>query len=116
MRNTLYSQLTDVEEMDERLKELKSLSSIDVPKLQKELFERYEKNPVLYDAMQYKQSVSESLEELAQINKGVRRILPWRKDEVHNKRLEQIGELIYAPYHLQTAGIFMPDNLVTTGA
>ena len=115
MRETLYSRLNDVEEMDEELKELKNPILIDVPKLQKELFERYEKNSVLYDAMQDRQSVSESLEELAEINKGIRKILPWKKDKSHNKRLKQIGELIHAPYHLQTNGIFMPDNLITTG-
>jgi hypothetical protein len=115
MRETLYSKLTDIEEIDEKLKELKSQNLIDVLKLQEGLFKIYEKNPVLYDAMQDKQSVSESLEELAQINKGIKKILPWRKDKIHNERLNQIGELIHAPYHLQTTGIFMPDNLITTG-
>jgi hypothetical protein len=115
MRETLYSQLTDVEEMNEKLKELKNPNLIDVPSLQKELFECYEKNPVLYDAMQDKQSVNESLEELTQINKGIKKILPWRKDKVHNERLKQMGKLIYSPSHLYTTGIFTPDNLITTG-
>lgn len=77
--------------------------------------QEYEENPVLYDAIQRKQSVEESLQELAQVNNGIRKILPWRKNKGHNERIKQLGELVSEPDHLHTNGIFVPDNLITTG-
>ncbi len=116
MEATLYEKAKDIEIMDERLRNLNSSNMIDVAELQRNLFERYESNPVLYDAMQGRQSVEESVEELGQVNKGIRKILPWGINKGHNERLKQLGELVSEPYHLRTFGIFTPDNLITTGA
>lgn len=58
-------------------------------------------------------SVYDSLQEIAEIRKGVKRFLPWKKDEVHNKRIKDIGELVKGPYNLRTEGIAYPDNPVT---
>ena len=88
---------------------------IDVEKMQKDMFYLYESNPILYDAMQGQQSIEDSLEELGHVNKGIKKILPWRKDKVNNERLEQIGELISKPSYLKTRGIFVPDNVITAG-
>ena len=116
MKTTLYQQVREIESIDETLRGLDSSSKTDVLKLQRELFKKYEENPVLYDAIKGKQTIGESLEELSQINKGIRKILPWRKDKSHNKRLKQLGELVSEPYHLRADGIFNPDNLITVGA
>jgi len=113
---TLYQQVRKIESIDEKLRGIDSSSEIDVLKLQRNLFGRYEENPVLYDAIQGKQTIGESIEELSQINKGIRKILPWRVNEGHNKRLKQLGELVSEPLYLHTGGIFCPDNLITAGA
>ena len=113
---TLYQQLREIESIDKKLKDIDSSSEMDVLKLQRTLFRKYEKNPVLYDAIQGKQTIGESIEELSQINKGIRKILPWGVNEGHNKRLKQLGELVSEPHYLHTRGIFMPDNLIMGGA
>ena len=115
MEATLYEQAKDIERMDERLRDRNSSNQIKVAELQRNLFQRYGKNPVLYAAIQGRQSVEESLLELGQINKGIRKILPWGRNKGHNERLKQLGELVSEPYHLQTSGILVPDNLITTG-
>ena len=51
MKATLYRQAKDVERMDEKIRDLNSSNQIDVAELQRNLFHRYESNPVLYDAM-----------------------------------------------------------------
>src|SRR3989344_4664972 len=114
MKSTVYNQLKEVEEMDIKLRGLNSPSEIDVAELQKTILGRYEENQVLYDAIRRRQTIEESLEELGRVNKGIRKILPRRKNKNHNERLEQLGELISEPVHLQASGIFTPDNLITT--
>ncbi len=116
MKVTLYRQAKDIERMDEKIRDLNSSNQIDLAELQRNLFQKYESNPVLYDAMQGNQSIEESVAELGQVNKGIRKILPWGKNKGHNERLKQLGELVSEPYHLHTSGIFAPDNLITTGA
>ncbi len=115
MQATLYEQSISIEKADEQLRDLKGFDQIDVAELQGILFQRYERNPVLYDSIKGRLSVEESLDELAEINKGVRKIIPWRKNKAHNERFEQLGELVSAPHHLKTRGIFMPDNFFTAG-
>jgi len=116
MKSTLYEQAKDIEKIDNKIRDLNSSNQINVAELQKNLLQRYEQNLVFYDAMQGKQSVEETLEELGQVNKGIRKILPWKKNKGHNERLDQLSELVSKPYHLNTSGIFMPDNLITIGA
>ena len=115
MKSTVYNQLKEVEEMDIKLRGLNSPSEIDVAELQKTILGRYEENQVLYDAIRRRQTIEESLEELGRVNKGIRKILPRRKNKGHNERLEQLGELVSEPLHLLTSGIFAPDNLITAG-
>tara|TARA_Y100000310_G_scaffold289971_1_gene316791 strand:+ start:33 stop:629 length:597 start_codon:yes stop_codon:yes gene_type:complete len=112
MKATLYEQAKDVERMDEKLRDLNSSNQIDVIELQRNLFQRYEENPVFYDAMQDRISIGDSLSELAQINKSGKRFFPRRKNKSHNERIEQIGELISNPHYLKTHGILIPDNFV----
>ncbi len=116
MKGTLYNQMQKIEEMDKGLKELQSSNNIDIHELQGKLFKKYQENPVLMEAIKGRQTLEESLEEIGHINKGIRKILPWRKDKIHNERVDQIGKLISKPYHLYTSGIFTPDNMITVGA
>ncbi len=138
MEKTLYYKLRSSESINERLKrlvdsartslkEFESLPGfssvlteippqIDIFSVQKELIKSYESNPVFYDAVSGKQSIEDSLNELSKVNKGIRKILPRVKNSVHNKRVNQIEELISGTLGLRTYGIFAPDNLITAGA
>ena len=90
---------------------------INVADLQRVLFQGYEGNSVLCDAIQRRQSIEESLKELGQVNRGIiRKAIPHRINRGHNERLEQLGELVSEPHHLRTSGILMPDNFISTGA
>jgi len=113
---TLYWQAKAIERIAENLNEVNPDYPLNVADQHKILFQGYERNPIFNDAITERQSIEKSLEELAKDNKGIGKILPWRKDEEHNKRLEQLGELVTEPYHLHKGGIWMPDNLITISA
>ena len=114
MEKTLYMKAVELDEIGERVRNMDK-SNTDTSKLQRSLFQTYEGNPVFYDAMQGKQSIEGSFRKLGQIKKGIRKIIPWKRNKGHNERLEQLEELIYVPSHLHTSGIFMPDNFITAG-
>jgi hypothetical protein len=115
MVDTLYQRAKTIENIDAQVKKFTNNSNyVNVTEIQKYLFQIYEKNPVFQDALNKRQTIEESLIELSKINTGINKILPWRKDKVHNERLNQIGELISKPYHLEKAGILAPDNAITT--
>lgn len=88
-------------------------TQIDVSKAQRAVMEGCKGNPILSDAIQGRQTVEESLLELAEVNKGIRRFLPRKKDDSHNERLEYLGELLPKLGHLIANGAWFPDNLVT---
>jgi hypothetical protein len=113
MPKTLYSQILNLEETAENLSSIAPSVQIDVENLQRALFRKYEKNPVLYDDITGKQTIEKSLDELAQVNKGIRKLLPHRQNKAHNERLEQLGELVTEPRGLHTYGILMPENFIT---
>lgn len=115
MNQTLYTEVKLIEDCNQRLEEIDYSGPIDIYEATQKLFKQYEGNPVFDDAIKGKQSLEESLDELTQINKGIRKILPWRKDRVHNERLSQLGELISEPEHLRAKGIFIPNNVVSLG-
>jgi hypothetical protein len=111
----LYERLIEIEEMNETLRGLELDNPINTGELQKKIIWEYAFNPVMSDALRGRQTITESLEELAEINKGIRRFLPHRKNKVHNERVEQMGELVSGVNNLRTYGIFYPDNAVTAG-
>lgn len=106
---TLYSQLKELEERNKTyvgfLENLKKASQVDpmlinqsklvvdnlneieynfeknkvYKKMQYCLLEENRENPVLYSAIQGNQSISETLQELNQINKGIKLYLPHKK-------------------------------------
>ncbi len=94
----------------------KHFSETYILQIQEDLMREYEENPVLDDAIKDKISVEDSLLELGVVNKGIRKVLPRRKNKAHNERLEYLGELIEEPTQLRANGIFWPDNFVTTAA
>lgn len=114
MTATLYERYQKIQETNTLSKEYSGFGLRNLEGVERDLFQEYENNPVFYDAIHGRQTIEESLEELALVNKGIRKILPWKKDEEHNERLKQIGELVTKPFHLRTAGIFCPDNFITT--
>ena len=131
MRETLYEALISAEDINERLNAkaddfnsyLRKLCSlpgfheihlrvpeIDVREVQRGIIKKFEKNLVLCEAMTGRQSIEDSLSELAKVRRPVRRLFPIAKNKAHNERLEQIGELIGYPRQLRTNGILAPDN------
>jgi hypothetical protein len=120
MVGTLYSQMKNIEGMVTDLVNLGS--SIKNPEhstsqMQEKIFTRYERNPVLCDAIQGKQSIEQSLDELAGINNGLAgKFFPRRKNKAHNDRLKDLGELIDEPKYLRESGILAPDNFVSVTA
>jgi len=92
---------------------LYSVPYIDISAVQRDLISKYENNPVLEDAIVGRMSIEDSLQELAQVNKGIRKILPRRKDKVHNTRLKHLNDLMPGTDGLQSYGILFPDNFFT---
>lgn len=109
IRPTLYEKILRTENMHVELRG----KGMNISEAQRELFQRYEDNPVLYDAIKGKQTIEESLEDLAKVNKGYRKFLPRKKDKEHNEGIEHMGELITEPSQLEKAGITEVDNPVT---
>jgi hypothetical protein len=112
LMEVLSNRLVEVEEMAKHFIIYKGLNQINVPETQREIFGEYEANPILNDALLGRQTVAESLEELAQVNKGAKRFFPHKKNKVHNERVKQMSELVPDVENLRTKGIFYPDNLV----
>lgn len=71
-------------------------------------------NRLVEDAMDGRRTVLETYLKLANINHGVKRFLPRRKDPRHNTAVEELGAVIGedAVEHLVTRGIFARDNAV----
>ena len=113
--STLYNQAKYVEEINNTLKTLNvsNQDQIDVTKFHKTLFEKYNTNPIMHDAIHGRQTIGKSIEELGNINKGIKKFLPWKKDKIHNQKLKELGELVSTPFQLYTYGIFNPDNFIT---
>jgi hypothetical protein len=110
---TLYDYCQYVEVLDVKLQDSPNPPLVSLSHIQRDVFRKYEGNPVLHDAIYGKQSIEYSLLDLSKVNKGIRKVLPWKRDEAHNDRLLQIGELLPEPEYLKTRGILYPDNVTT---
>lgn len=86
---------------------------VDINGLQLNLFDSYDNNSVLSDAKVGKLSIEDTIAELEQINRGIRKFLPRAVNKAHNDRLKDLGDLISMPTNLKTRGIFFPDNIIT---
>lgn len=144
MQKTLYEELQNTERVVEELKNTydsmqkliafrktlgvindplkNSLSSFekDVADGQKvsqiKLIEKYRENLILNSALNRVQSIEDTVLELDNDMKGIKRYLPRRKNQAYNERVEQLGELITGANYLRRRGIFVPDNLIAAGA
>ncbi|MGV8086750.1 MAG: hypothetical protein ACP5N1_03910 [Candidatus Woesearchaeota archaeon] len=108
---TLYERLIEIEN--------KHISRRKILDRQKKILEEYalnNNNPIYQNAIDKEKSVTETLLELAEINKGYRQFIPWDKNPEHNEALSQLGELVDKPKYLRTKGILFPNNIMTTGA
>ena len=71
------------------------LPRIEIPEAQRELIEdKANESDILDYAVRKERSIQESLTELSEVNVGLGKYLPRRKDEVHNRRVDEIQELI----------------------
>ena len=70
-------------------------------------------NPILSNAINGNESITDKLEDLSKINKGIRIFLPRRINPEHNEQIETIGTLISHPRYLKTKGISSLDNFVS---
>ncbi|MFA5953290.1 MAG: hypothetical protein WC812_01730 [Candidatus Pacearchaeota archaeon] len=131
MEKTLYSELKESERINIAISEdysnfvksfknkyrieippLGKFNGIYIPDYQKQIMSYYENNPVFCDAINGKISIEDTLNELSVVNKGIRKILPRRKDKAHNERIKQLGKLISEPSQLQKNGLLCPDNFL----
>ena len=134
MVKSLYQDLIDVERVDESLKEgfeimierlgsltgqniqtpsASSISIVDVPAFQRGFILQREKNPVIRNALDKRQTVEETLEELASVNRGYRKFLPRKRNTTHNERLTQLNEIVGFAPSLESNGILFPDNFIS---
>ena len=79
----------------------------------REAFQEFESNSVFSDATKGIKTITESYLELAQVNKGVRKVTPRQLDEEHNERLNHLEELVFKQRGLVTRGVLFPDNVIT---
>jgi hypothetical protein len=112
MADTLYQKIHYIETKQRDLE----LPEDHVSFMLKKTFNLFRDNQVLIDAQRGNQTIEDSLFELAEVNKGWKKLLPRKKNNEQNLRLDYIGELIEKPNHLETNGVFYPDNLITTSA
>ncbi len=129
--STLYKKLTQVENAQSSLAKVREFveaqfgpyvaenielhvpSQESIVRAQRALFDQYADNDVLRDATQGRITVVKSLEKLTEVNKGIRRILPRKRDEIHNERVKNMGALVGELKQIRSRGIYFPDNLVT---
>ena len=77
--------------------------------VQKEIISQYEDNAYLKSAREGHLSIREAYESLDEKLRGIKRILPAKKDKHHNAAVEILGELIPTE-HLKTRGLLAWDN------
>jgi hypothetical protein len=70
-------------------------------------------NETLTAALEGRQTIEGTLEELSQGLTGINMWLPHRRDEEHNKRVKELGELIAEPKYLLKKGVLIPDNPIS---
>jgi len=91
-----------------------SIDVIDVPSTQKGLFDVYKGNFYLREAIDCSVSIEKSLSLLDKKFRGWRRYVPHRKDNEHNRQVEEFGEIVSTD-HLETRGILNLRNSMILG-
>ena len=77
--------------------------------MQKETIEEFADNMYLQSAMEGRLSIREAYNDLDEKLRGIKRILPVKKDKHHNAAVEILGELLPTE-HLKTRGMLALDN------
>jgi hypothetical protein len=118
------NELEDTEKLSDMIESCKHMLGdqeihIEQPKpaleKQKKIMELYRNNPILNNAIADIQSIEDRLTELAQINKGIRKYLPRRKDSEYNREVEYMEELTGSSLAgLKSRGVFTPDHIFST--
>ena len=90
---------------------------IDIPEAQRLTILDYGRNPIVRDALEGRSSVTAQLEDLARVNRSVRILLPRRRNEAHNQRVDLMKEVIESediPHldRLKTRRFLAPDNFI----
>ncbi len=98
-----------------KLLQAPGLSGKNILTLQKTIIGGYKTNPILLNAINNRKTIEKTLEELTTIHNGVKFFLPRRKNKAHNKKIEELGELVTCHEHLKTNGVFAFDNFVSAG-
>ena len=80
---------------------------------QMELILPYLDNPHIQRALDGEESLSETVERLSSVNKGLRMFLPRRRDEDHYQELQDLKPLIGEMTEYEKHGAFIPDNVLT---
>jgi len=86
--------------------------TIDIESVQKGIFCEYKGNSILQNALSGCKSIEQTVDELSQINKGIKRFLPHRKNKEHNQKCDELSDLMPERYHLRTNGLLALDNFV----
>lgn len=108
MGTTLYELVHGVDNLSD-------YSRKQILKIQKNLFEKYRRNNfVLSNAIEGEPSLEDCFWQLSKVNKGIRVILPRKKDEEQNRKARKMGELIPDLPYLEKDGIFHLDNYITS--
>jgi hypothetical protein len=81
---------------------------------EKTVMRKYEDNPVFRDAMNKKISINDAFQELYKVNEGIKKFLPRQIDQVHNKRAEELNELVNVGRGLKTRGLLHFDSVLNS--
>lgn len=104
MNESLYDQLIKIESTKKFLATAGNPELLDriIANSMREKMRDYEKNPVFYYAINNNQSIEDTTLELSKHIRGVRSLLPKRKNKVHNERVEYLKELVGNYQNLKT--------------
>lgn len=119
MNAALYDRFRKVEEINKELQCVDPSSRIDVDGVQRNVLASYTDNEVLSEVLSGEVQLESKLSELNdEINKGIKRILPRKRDPEHNRYIDSFEELLGATPvtgsldSLRARGRWFPDNLV----
>ncbi len=112
MQKNLYNELKAIDAYDDMLKQCQYKLNLDLSDFRHKAFQTYDNNPILDHALSGRKTIEETLEEMSGPNARISKLLPWKKDEEHNKMVRYLGQLVRYPQHLETKGMLSLDNAI----
>ena len=85
----------------------------DIRQVQKNLILGYRDNDYLRQDLDGTKSLRTAMEELDSNYRGIRGLIPHKKNNSLNQKYRIMGELVKCGYRYEVGGIFAPDNLLT---